>query len=137
VSSDPIFLYFQVLPYFLYMSKNSYISSQKPIFFQNYERKKVESINLSWNFIWTWQIEAMQGYIMNTTDWFVKLYIIFLWRKRYLFKVCWNKSSASRHRVYNFSMTLSKDTWKFWIFLKFFEIFEILKFLKISQKYYI
>ena len=46
VSSDPIFLHFSyifiILLYFLYMylSKISYISSQNPIFFQNYEKKR-------------------------------------------------------------------------------------------------
>jgi hypothetical protein len=43
VSSDPIFLYFsyvfKILLYFLYLPKISYISSQNPIFFQNYEKK--------------------------------------------------------------------------------------------------
>ena len=43
VSSDPIFLYIsyfiKILLYFLYLPKISYISSQNPIFFQNYEKK--------------------------------------------------------------------------------------------------
>ena len=43
VSSDPIFLYFsyilKILLYFLYLPKISYITSQNPIFFQNYEKK--------------------------------------------------------------------------------------------------
>jgi hypothetical protein len=45
VSSDPIFLYFsyvfKILLYFLYLPKISYISSQNPIFFQNYEKKSL------------------------------------------------------------------------------------------------
>jgi hypothetical protein len=42
VTSDSIFLYFsyifKILLYFLYLSKISYITSQNPIFFQNYEK---------------------------------------------------------------------------------------------------
>jgi hypothetical protein len=44
---------FNILLYFLSLSKLSYITSQNPIFFQNYE-KKVEYIILSGSFIWKW-----------------------------------------------------------------------------------
>jgi hypothetical protein len=50
VSSDPIYSYvFKILLYFLYVPKISYISSQNPIFFQNYERKS-RIFNFQWKF---------------------------------------------------------------------------------------
>jgi hypothetical protein len=42
---------FKILLYFLYLPKISYITSQNPTCFPNYQKKKTESLILSGNFI--------------------------------------------------------------------------------------